>query len=280
MAMPRASRLGAVGLAVAALLISTAWRDESPKVEHALVPVGQFTVEVWHDPAVGELALRYQGADDLMILDGRTRYDLIEGQLSNVTVYMNAVGLWKPVTTRYGVTAEQVSAALSSGDRVDRPSLMDIPNLVRPSRPYYFVRDFGTQVRVLRRAARFPVPAPGPVLAGLQLAHVTLSQTRGPGRLVDGVYVASLSYSADPEHIGTGERQLGVESASVRSPAGDSYRQFFATSRRRLVGRGYDARLTDSGVILRYHGIYVLVFPRWDASLAELRAVLSKVARS
>jgi hypothetical protein len=109
---------------------------------------------------------------------------------------------------------------------------------------------------------------------------VVLTETRGPGRLVDAGYLGSLFYSADPEHLGTGERLLAVEAASPRSSAGDSYRRFFATSPDRLVGRGYDARLTDSGVILRYHGIYVLVRPSWEMSLPGLRAILSRVARS
>jgi hypothetical protein len=280
--MPAVSRLVAIGLGAAAILVSAAWRAQTPQVQHALVPVGQVAVELWRDPGDGELALQYQGSDDWTILRRRTRYDLIEGRLSNVTVYLTTARAWKPIHSQYGFTPEQVDAALDSSQRVDRPRLMDIPSLDRPTRAYFFVRDFGTDVGRLRKAARFPVPAPGQTLAGLQLANVSLSQFRGPGRLVDGGYVASLFYSANPDHLGRGERQLALEAAWPRTNAGDSYRRsFFAASSLRLVGPGYDARLTSTGdAILRYQGIYVLVSLRLDLSVSRLRAVLSQIGRS
>lgn len=279
--MRAASRLVAGGLGAAALLVSVAWRAQTPQVQHAVVPVRQFALEVWRDPADGELALQFQGSDSWTILRGRTLYYQTEGRVSNVAVYLTAPDAWKPIHSQYGLTPEQVDAALSGGDRVDRPPLMDLPRLERPPRAYFFVRDFGTDVRRLRQAAQFPVPSPGPTLAGLRLARVSLTQSRGPGRLVDGGYVANLFYSANPEHSGTGERQLAIFAASPRSSAGDSYRMSFTASSTRLVGPGYDARLSSRGdTILRYHGIYVLIFPRIDLSARQLRTVLSRIGRS
>jgi len=123
------------------------------------------------------------------------------------------------------------------------------------------------------------VPSPGLRLAGLRLADSLLTQTRGPGRLVDSGYLAALVYSADPSRLGTGEPLLQVE-AALRGPAGDSYRRSFAASRSRLAGPGYDARLTDAGPILRYHGTYVLVSLCMHLAPRRLRSVLIAIARS
>jgi hypothetical protein len=271
----------AVVLAAAALLAAASSKAESPQVEHATVPRGQVVVELWRDPTDGALALQLQGSGDYELLRRRTLYDFVEGQVSEVTVFSTTSVPWKRIRLRYGVTREEVDAALAAGDRADRPSLFDVPKLDRTRRAYFFVEDFGTNVRALRKAARFPVPSPGLTLAGLRLADVALTQSRGPGHLVDRGYVANLFYSATPDRPGTGERQLSVAAASSGTGAGDSYRQFFLSSRRRLVGPGYEARLTDDGqAILRYRGIYVLVFPQFDLSLSGLRAVLGKVANS
>lgn len=280
--MRAASRLVAIGLGAAALLVSAAWGSQVPQVQHATLPVGSsLVVELWRDPTDGELALQLQGSDNWTILRRRTLYDLIDGRLNDVAVYLTAARAWRSIRARYGLTPGQVDAALGGGDSVDRPPLMDLPRLDRPPRAYFFVRDFGTDVRRLRQAAHFPVPSPGPTLAGLRLAHVSLTQSRGPGRLVDGGYVANLFYSANPEHSGTGERQLAIFAASPRSSAGDSYRMSFTASSTRLVGPGYDARLSSHGdTILRYQGIYVLIFPRIELSLGQLRAVLSQIGRS
>jgi len=280
--MRAASRLVAIGLGAAALLVSVAWRTQTPQVQHATVGFGSpLVLELWRDPADGELALQFQGSDNWTILRRRALYDLIDGRLSDVAVYLTAARAWRSIHARYGLTPGQVDAALSGGESVDRPPLMDLPRLDRPPRAYFFVRDFGTDVRRLRQAAQFPVPSPGPTLAGLRLAHVSLTQSRGPGRLVDGGYVANLFYSANPEHSGTGERQLAVEAAWPRTNAGDSYRMSFAASRLRLVGPGYDARLTSSGdPVLLYHGIYVLVSLRVHLSVSQLRTVLSQIGRS
>jgi len=275
------SRLLAIGLGSAALVTAVAWRAQAPQVQHATVPLGQLVVELWRNPVDGEVAFQFQGSHDWTILRRRTLYDLIEGRLSNVTVYLTAADAWKKIQHWYGLMPEHVDAALSGGDSVARPQLMEVPKLDRATRGYLYARDFGTDTGRLRKAAHFPVPAPGPTLAGLQLADVSLLQSRGPGRLVDIGYVAYLVYSADPDRIGTGERLLGLDAASPRSGWGGSYRDFFVRSRTRLVGSGYDARQTSDGrVILRYHGSYVLVAPNWDLPLSQLRAVLSKIGRS
>jgi hypothetical protein len=279
--MRRGSRLLATGLGAAALVTTVAWRAQAPQVQHATVPVKGAVIEVWRDPTDGELALRVQGADSWTILRRRTLYYLVEGQVSNVTVYLTPAQAWKPIHIQYRLISEQVDAALCGGDNVDRPQLMEVPKLDRATRAYLYARDFGTDTGRLRKAAHFPVPAPGPTLAGLHLADVSLLQSRGPGRLVDIGYVAYLVYSADPNRIGTGERLLGLDAASPRSGWGGSYRDFFVKSRIRLVGRGYDARRTSDGrVILRYRTSYVLVAPNWDLPLGQLRAVLSKIGRS
>jgi hypothetical protein len=229
--MRRGSRLLAIGLAAAALLVSFAWRSQAAQVQHATVGLGpDRVVELWRDPADGEVALRFRGGDDWTILRRRTLYGVIGGQVSNVTVYPAAVDAWRPIHIRYGLTSHQVDAALAGGDRVERPPLMAVPRLDRTTHAYLYARDFATNVLMLRSAARFPVPAPGPSLAGLRLADVQLTQSRGPGRLVERGYLARLVYSAAPDRLGTGERQLYVEGASPRSGAGDSYRRFFAAS--------------------------------------------------
>jgi hypothetical protein len=261
--------------------MAAGWRSQAPQVQHAIVPVGDAVVELWRDPVDGELALQFQGSGDRTILRRRTLYHLIEGHLSNVTVYLTAADAWKPIRVRYGLTPEQIDAALGRGDSVARPQLMEVPKLDRATRGYLYARDFGTDTGRLRKAARFSVPAPGPTLAGLRLARVGLLQSRGPGRLRDIGYVASLVYSATPDRIGTGERRLALDAASPRSGYGGSYRDFFVKSRTRIVGRGYDARLASDGrVILRYHGSYVLVDLNLDLSPGRLRAVLSKIGRS
>jgi hypothetical protein len=165
---PPASRLLALGFLCAATLVSAGWRTQTSDVEHALLP-RQLPLELWRDPADGEVALRWQGSSDWTLLRGRTRFDLIEGHLNRLVVYVTGATAWKPIHEEYGVTEAEVDAALDAGDHVQRPSLMNVPNLDRPSHPYYFVRDFGSDVGMLRRAARFPVPAPGPILAGLRL---------------------------------------------------------------------------------------------------------------
>jgi hypothetical protein len=278
--MQRASRFLALGLVATALLVMAGWRFQTPQVQHATVPVGQVVVELWRDPADGELAIQLRSADGWTILRRRTLVDVFEGHVNSMAVYLTAAGAWKSIRSRYGLTADRVDAALRRGDSVDRPSLMDVPKLDRQTRAYVFVRDFATDVPRLRRAVHFRVPAPGPTLAGLLLADVALVQFRGPGRLVDAGYVAHLAYSADPAHLGTGERQLGIDAASPRSGAAGTYKAAFLASHRRLVGPGYDARLTDSGTILRYHGTYVLVFPRWDLPVGQLREILSRIGRS
>jgi hypothetical protein len=275
------SRVVAVALGAAALLAAASSKAQSPQVEHAAIPLGRYLVELWRDPADGALALQFQGSGDYVLLRRRTLYAFEEGHVNTVSVFSTTTAPWKRIHLRFGVTSEQADAALAAGDHADRPPLMDIPRLDRTTRAYLFVRDFGTDVRALRKAARVPVPSPGLTLAGLRLADVALTQSRGPGRLVDGGYVANLFYSATPERLGTGERQFAVEAASPRSWAGDSYKQSFLSSPRRLVGPGYDARLTsDRQAILRYHGIYVLLFPHFDLPLSALRAALRKVANS
>jgi hypothetical protein len=270
----------AVALGAAAFLVDGS-EAQSAKVEHAAIPHGQYVVEVWRDPVDGELTFRTGGSHDRAILRRLTLYHLIEGRLSSVVVFSAAAHAWRPIRLQYGLTPERVDAALAAGDRVDRPALMDVPSLDRSTRQYFFAKDFGTDVRALRRAAGFPVPSPGLMLGGLRLADVFLGQSRGPRRLVDGGYVATLTYSATPDRLGTGERQLGVYAAPPGTSAADSYRMFFRSSRQRLVGPGYEALLTPDGqAILRYRGMYVLVFPQFDLPLTELRAALSRVANS
>jgi hypothetical protein len=279
--MRRVFRALAIGLGAASLLVTVGWQAQAPQVQHATVPLGQHAVEVWRDPTDGEVALQLEGADNWTILRRRTLYHTIEGHLSNVTVYLTAADAWKPIHLQYGLLPDQVDAALSGGDNVARPALMEVPRLDRATRGYLYARDFATDTGRLRKAAHFPVPAPGPTLAGLRLADVSLFQLRGPGRLVDIGYVAYLVYSADPDRVGTGERMLGIDAASPRSGWGGSYRDSFIKSRTRLVGPGYDARLSSDGrAILRYHGSYALVAPNWDLTLGRLRTVLAKIGRS
>jgi hypothetical protein len=61
--MPQGSRLLAIGLAVAALIVVPAWRFEARQVQHATLPVGEGVVELWRDPVDAELAFRFQGTD-------------------------------------------------------------------------------------------------------------------------------------------------------------------------------------------------------------------------
>jgi hypothetical protein len=275
------SKVVAVGLVTAALLAAASSKAQSPQVQHAVVPVGRYLVELWRDPADSEVAFRLQGSEDWEIFRRQRLYDFVEGHVDSVSVYSTVNRGWKSIRLRYGVTQDQADAALAAGDRVDRPPLMEVPRLDRTPRAYLFVRDFGTDVRALRKSARFPVPSPGLTLAGLRLADVALTQSRGPGRLVDGGYVANLFYSATPDRLGTGESHFAVEAASPRSSAGDSYKRSFLSSPRRLVGPGYEARLTSDGqAILRYHGIYVLLVPTFELPMSELRAALSQVANS
>jgi hypothetical protein len=275
------SRVVAVMLGAVAVFAAVGAKAQVAQVQHATVPVGQYVVELWRDPADGELAFQLGGSDDWEILQRQTLYDLIDGRLNGVTVYSAAARAWRPIRSRFGLTPDQVDAALAAGDRVDRPELMDVPRLDRSTRSYFFRKDFGTDVRALRKAARFPVPSPGLTLAGLRLADVSLGQSRVPGRLVDGGYVADLVYSATPDHLGTGERQLSVDAAPSGTAAADSYKRFFLAGGQWLARPGYDARLTPDGqAILRYRGLYVLVFPRFDLPLSDLREVLRKIANS
>jgi hypothetical protein len=151
----------AIGLAALAVVVMSGWRSQPAPVEHALVAVGKFSVEVWRDPADGELALQWQGADSWTLVRGRRVFRVIEGRLAQLEVYAATADLWRRIRAEYGLSPDQVDSALRSGDEVGRPSLMDVPSLDRPSRPYLFVRDFGTKVSYCARRQIFPCPPPG-----------------------------------------------------------------------------------------------------------------------
>jgi hypothetical protein len=206
---------------------------------------------------------------------------VIQNRLAGVTVYQTQDDAWRPIQIRFGLTAGQVSQALAAGSLVPRPSLMDPLRPEPEVQSYVFDRDFGTNMRKLRQVAQFAVPAPGPLLAGLRLADAALVRVRGPGHAVDSGYVAGLTYSADPDQLGTGERELTVSAASPRLGAGANYAAEFSNGSARLVGPGYDARLTGSGsAILRYHRAYVLVAPNWGLPSNQWRPLLSRIGRS
>jgi hypothetical protein len=51
--VPGGSRLLAIGLAAAVLLVGAAWGFQAPQVQHATVPVRQIVIELWRDRADG-----------------------------------------------------------------------------------------------------------------------------------------------------------------------------------------------------------------------------------
>src|SRR5919204_5163759 len=96
------ARVAAIGLGLVVLLSTASSRAQSPQVQHATVPVGQYHVELWRDPADGELVFQFEGSGDWEILRRRTLYDLIEGRLASVNVYLSTAMAWKSIGLRYG----------------------------------------------------------------------------------------------------------------------------------------------------------------------------------
>jgi hypothetical protein len=267
---------------VAAVLVVAGWRAATPTVQHASISLGNvgpngvpLVVDVWRDPSGGEFAFQVHGDHDVDLLRGRTIFGVTEGRLGDQTLFQHVGDAWTVIHERYGLTAARTLAALNAGETVARPALMTVP---KPDpNEFTYSRDFGTDLAGLRRAARFPVPAPGPRLDGRVLAHVSLDRVEtsnvGPGNLADIVY------SSNPAKLGSGDTEVVLNVAPPDSPTGSSYATFFAKSRHRISG--LDARITGDGdVILRYHGSYILVRLGENASDSHWRAVLGRIARS
>jgi len=125
-------RLGIIGLSAVAALIAGGWRSQPTLVEHAVVPVGSSSVEIWRDPGDGELALQWQGADSWTLVRGRTVFRVTQARLEQLELFAASADLWRPIRLQYTLTPDGIEAALRSGNRVPRPSLMGVPNLDRP----------------------------------------------------------------------------------------------------------------------------------------------------
>jgi hypothetical protein len=266
--------------AAAAILVIAGWSSAAPQVRHGSVRLAHrgpggivLVVDIWRDASNGELAFRLRGDTDVSLLRGRTLFDVIEGQLSDATLYTDRRRAWSVIRARFGVTERRATAALAAGEMVPRPALMTVPK--RDPQEYSYSRDFGTDLAALRRAARFAVPSPGLRLDGRPLWAVLLSRTLTSGN--DSGEVGVIIYSSSPR----GDDQVLLNAASAESGNGVDYAGFFARSRRRVGGPGVDARVTDDGeAILRYHGSYVLVRLDGRATESRWRRVLRQIARS
>jgi hypothetical protein len=204
------------------------------------------TVDVWRDQSDGEFAFRLRGDGDVSLMHGRTIYDVVDGRLSDVTVYSSVRRAWNIIGARFGLTQVRTTAALSAGDRVARPTLMTVP---KPDPyEYTFSRDFGANVAALRRAARFAVPPPGPRLDGRALWDALLSRTRTAS--TDSGAIGVIIYSSSP----SGQNQILLNVAAAESGNGDlrkRLRQEPPANRRSRRRRAADGRPRGDSALTR-----------------------------
>src|SRR5262249_41283966 len=105
---------------VVAVLVAAAWRTASPSLQHAAVRLARpgpgglpLTVDVWRDQSDGEFAFRLRGDGDVSLMHGRTIYDVVDGRLSDVTVYSSVRRASNIIGARFGLTQARTTAALA-----------------------------------------------------------------------------------------------------------------------------------------------------------------------
>lgn len=247
-------------------------------VEHAVVTSAAEApaVQLWRDPSTGLVALQHDGEASLVLVQGRTVDHVDDGHLTELATYRSAHRAWAGVELRFALAQSTALAALAAGDQVRRPALMDVP---RPSPDVTFTRvwDYDTSLAALQRSVRFPVPAPGARLAGLQLADAARVRTRSAAE--DTGLTAMIAYSSDPARLGTDDRELILNAAPPTSGMGAANAALFKTLRDRMTGHGWEARFAkDGAAILRRRGSYVVVTASWAPTQAAWRAIFARIA--
>lgn len=226
-----------------------------------LTTTSKLKLAVWRDPATGELAFRLGRGPAVDVLIGRDLVTLPD----DLDRFPSTDAAWAYVDRRYGITRNAVEQALKRATQVRRPATMIVRVPALPSMTTVHYASIGD----LRKAVRFTVPDPGPVLNGYRRVDFEITGGRPP---LDPGPTVVIGYSSD---VGTAAVEVsGAGSAEGRRIAG----ALKGDVGPRLRGPHFVADTGDDSYQFRCGDSYVFV-SMYVPNAERWIAVLTQVAR-